>query len=51
MTSDDCEVAQIEQPAEHVAVELLDPALAMQQIDRAAQLLVRRQDRLAVADA
>ena len=41
----DREVAQIEQAAEHVAVVLLDAALAVQQVDRAAQFLVRRQDR------
>ena len=41
MTSETVEIAQIEQAAEHVAVELLDAALVVQQIDRAAQLLVR----------
>ena len=42
----DRQVAQVEQAADHVAVVLLDAALAVQQVDRAAQLLVRRQDRL-----
>ena len=42
----DREVAQVEQSAEHVAVVLLDAALVMQQIDRAAQLLVRGENRL-----
>ena len=42
ITSRHRQVAQVEQAAEHVAVELLDAALAMQQIDRAAQFLVRR---------
>ena len=37
----DREVAQVEQAAEHVAVELLDAAFAVQQVDRAAQVLVR----------
>ena len=41
----DGEVAQIEHAAEHVAVELLDAALAVQQIDGAAHFLVRRQHR------
>ena len=45
------QIAQIEQPAHHVAVELLDAALAVQQIDGAADLLVRRKDRLLLADA
>ncbi len=44
------ELAQIEHAAEHVAVELLDAALAVQQIDGAAQFLVRRQHRLILAD-
>ena len=46
----DGEVAQVEQAAEHVAILLLDAALAMQEIDRAAQLLVRREHRLVFAD-
>ena len=40
----DHELAQVEQAAEHVAVVLLDAALVVQQVDRAAQLLVRRQE-------
>ena len=44
------QLAQIEQAAHHVAVELLDDALAVQEIDGAAQLLVRREDRLDLAD-
>ena len=47
----DGEVAQVEQAAEHVAIVLLDAALVVQQVDRAAQFLVRRQHRLIVADA
>ena len=43
--------AQVEQAAHHVAVELLDAALAVQQVDGAAHLLVRREDRLFLADA
>ena len=35
----DLQLAQIEQAAEHVAVELLHLAFAVQQIDRAAQSL------------
>ena len=46
----DRELAQIENAAHHVAVELLDDAGVMQQIDGAAQLLARRQDRLDGAD-
>ena len=38
----DFELAQIEHAADHVAVELLDAAFAVQEIDRAAQFLVRR---------
>ena len=44
------ELAQIEHAAHHVAVELFDDAGAMQEIDGAAQLLARRQDRLNLAD-
>ena len=44
------QLAQVEHAAEHVAVELLHVAVAMQQIDGAAQLLARRQDRLIFAD-
>ena len=46
----DLQFAQIEQAAEHVAVLLFDLAFVMQQIDRAAQPLGRRQDRLVGAD-
>ena len=46
----DLQLAQVQQPAEHVAVLLFDLALVMQQIDRAAQPLGRRQDRLVGAD-
>src|SRR5579883_2571810 len=46
----DLQLAQVEQPAEHVAVHLLHLAFAVQQIDRAAQPLDRRQDRLVGAD-
>ena len=46
----DLQLAQIQQAAEHVAVLLFDLALVMQQIDRAAQPLGRRQDRLVGAD-
>ena len=46
----DGEVAQVEQAAEHVAVVLLDAAFAVQEIDGAAQLLVRREDRCVVPD-
>jgi hypothetical protein len=46
----DGKVAQVEQAAEHVAVELLDVAFLMQEIDRAAQLLVRREHRPAFVD-
>src|SRR5205085_2915015 len=44
------ELAQIEQAAHHVAVEFLHDAGAMHQIDRAAQFLAWRQDRLDFAD-
>ena len=47
----DFEIAKVEQAAEHVAVELLDAALAVQQVDRAAQFLMRRENRLIFADA
>ena len=46
----DLKFAQIQQAAEHVAVLLFDLAFVMQQIDRAAQPLGRRQDRLVDAD-
>ena len=46
ITSETVELAQVEQAAEHVAVVLLDAAFVVQQVDRAAQLLVRRQERL-----
>ena len=46
----DLQLAQVEQAAEHVAVLLLDLALVVQQVDRAAQPLGRRQDRLVGAD-
>ena len=46
----DLQLAQVEQAAEHVAVLLFDLAFVMQQIDRAAQALGRRQDRLVGAD-
>jgi len=39
----DREVAQIEQAAEHVAIVFLDAALTMEEVDRTAQALVRRQ--------
>ena len=44
------EVAQVEHAAEHVEIVLLHPALVMQEVDGAAQLLVRAQDRLILAD-
>ena len=44
----DLQFAQVQQAAEHVAVLLLDLALVMKQIDRAAQTFGRRQDRLVV---
>jgi len=44
----DHQIAQVEQAGEHVAGMLLDAALAVQEIDRAAQFLVRREDRLIV---
>ena len=44
------ELAQIEHAAHHVAVELFHDAGAVQEIDRAAHLLVRRKDRLNLAD-
>ncbi len=47
----DFQLTQIEQAAEHVAVELFDAALAVQQVNRPAQLLVRRQDRLIFSHA
>ena len=50
ITSETIEFAQIEHAAEHVAVELLDLAFAVKQIDRAAQFLVRRQHLLILAD-
>ena len=43
------EVAQVEQSAEHVAIELFDAAFPVQQVDRAAQAFMRRQQRLALA--
>jgi hypothetical protein len=43
------EVAQVEQSAEHVAIELFDAAFPVQQVDRAAQALVRGQQRHALA--
>ena len=46
----DRQIAQVEQPAQHVAVVLLHAAFAVQQIDRAADFLVRRHDRLVLAD-
>ena len=46
----DLELAQIEHAADHVAVVLLDDAVAVQEIDGAAQFLARRQDRLVLAD-
>ena len=44
----DVEFAEIEQAAEAVALGLHDAALGVQQVDLAADLLGRRQDRLAV---
>jgi hypothetical protein len=44
------QVAQIEQPAHHVAVQLFDAALAVQEVDGAADLFVRREDRLLLAN-
>jgi hypothetical protein len=38
----DLKLAQIEQPAEHIAVELFDAAFMMDQVDRAAQPFGRR---------
>ena len=46
----DLQLAQVQQAAEHVAVLLFDLAFVVQQIDRAAQALGRRQDRLVGAD-
>ena len=46
----DDEIAQVEEPAEHVAGLLLDAALAVEKVDRAAQFLVRGEDRLILAD-
>ncbi|MGY4423612.1 hypothetical protein ACVWY2_006061 [Bradyrhizobium sp. JR6.1] len=46
----DLQFAEVQQPAEHVAVLLLDLAFVMQQIDRAAQAFGRRQDGLMRAD-
>ena len=46
----DRQLAQIEQAAHHVAVELFHDAGAMHEIDGAAQFLARRQDRLDLAD-
>ena len=40
----DFELAQVEHAADHVAVELLDAALAVEEVDRAAQLVVAGQD-------
>jgi hypothetical protein len=44
------QLAQVQQPAEHVAILLFDLALVMQEVDRATQPFGRRQDRLVVAD-
>ena len=38
------QVTQIEQSAHHVAIQLFDAALAVQEVDSAANLLMRRQD-------
>ena len=46
----DHQLAQVEHAAEHVAVERLHVAFAMQQIDGAAQFLARRQHLLVFAD-
>ena len=43
-------LAQVQQTAEHVAILLFDLALVMKQIDRAAQTLGWRQDRLVGPD-
>ena len=44
----DLKLAEIQQAAEHVAGLLLDLAFVVQQVDRAAQPLGRRQERLVV---
>ena len=46
----DHQIAQIEHAAEHVTVERLHIAFAVQQVDGAAQLLARRQHLLILAD-
>ena len=46
----DLKLAQVQQAAEHVAILLFDLALVMKQIDRAAQTLGWRQDRLVGPD-
>ncbi len=42
----DLKLAQVQKPAEHVAVLLFHLAFVMKQVDRAAQPFDRRQDRL-----
>ena len=46
----DLKLAQIQQPAEHVAVVLFDTAFVVNQVYRPAQPLGRRQQRLIVTD-
>ena len=47
----DRQVLEIEEAAEHVALDLRDAALLVQQVDLAADLLGGREDRLVLADA
>ena len=49
ITSDTAEIAQIEHATEHIAVDRLDVAFPMQQVDGAAQFLACRQHLLIVA--
>ena len=44
------QIAQVEQPAQHVAVVLLHAAFEVQQVHRAADFLMRRHHRLILAD-
>jgi hypothetical protein len=46
----DLKLAQIQQPAEHVAVVLFDTAFVMNQVHGPAQPLGRRQQRLILTD-
>ena len=45
------EIAQIEKSAEHIAIQALHAAFPVQEVDRPAQLLVRRHDGMALIGA